>query len=599
MNDFEDLPFDSVEPEKPQQNLNDETLKTQKVSPQVVNDNLIIMDDRIKDIPVMQKSNTPQVTDGNIIILDDRIKDIPAKNSRISFKKTSIILPVIAFIFVSILGMYIFVKNSKADTIDLIRVEENKKIGYIDNQGSIIARCKYTYGTDFYKGYAIVKNTNNLYGVIDGKGVIEVSFGTYYYIGLFGDRYIVSKYTKDGLKQALLDSSLGELTSFKYDSISYSTDGMYLFTRDDTMGILNDEGKEIYTFKVDEVDDKNIDIEISNVTEELPLNERYAKVKVNNSSTIVNLATGKEVFNYTLKDLNVLDNNVFYIKSDNEQENSTYIVINNSDVKLKTNKYKRVRVDDYNSNIAIAINNDTSIEYIDLKNEKVINDNENNEYTYGDGFVVEKTHDFGENKDVYNIISSSGVVGSFTDYVPVTGEFKDDMLAVRKGENQYNFVNKEGKLINKDSYYYVNDFSNGYSIVENNNKYGVIDKKGKTVIPLSYISIEKLDDNLYSTLKDKYDTKLFMYRDENNNYGFVNSDNKIVVEAIYDSVKVITDKYPFVLVTYNGDKLLVNLATGKELPINVETESIKITDNYILIAENYYNYSGKLIYTRK
>ena len=598
MNEFDDLPFDSVEQSEPEQKINDETLKTQNVSPQVVNNNLIIMDDRIKDIPVMQKSDTPQISD-NIIILDDRIKNIPAKNSRISFKKTSIILPVIAFIFVSILGMYIFVKNSKADSINLIRVEENKKIGYIDSQGSIIARCKYTYGTDFYKGYAIVKNTNNLYGVIDGKGVIEVSFGTYYYIGLFGDRYIASKITNEGLKQALLDSSLKEITSFKYDSISYSNDGMYLFTRDNTMGILNTEGKEIYTFKVDEVDDKNIDIEISEVTDDLPLEERYAKVKVNNSSTIVNLSTGKEIYNYTLKDLNVLDNNVFYIKSDNEQENSTYIVVNHSSVKLKTDKYKRVRVDDYNSNIAVAINNDTSIEYIDLNNEKVINDNENNNYTYGDGIVVEMSHDFGENKDIYNIISSQGVLGSFRDYIPVNGAFKDDLLIVKISENKYNYVNTEGKLINNESYDYVSDFSNGYAIVGNNNKFGLIDKKGKSVIPLSYTYLERLDDNFYNTLRTKYKTSLFIYKDENNNYGFVNSSNKIVVEAIYDSVKTITDKYPFILVTYNGEKLLVNLETGKELPIKIETEAIKITDNYILIAENYYNYSGKLIYTRK
>ena len=312
------------------------------------------------DIP-FQNNVVPQVTNENIIILDERINNIPARNAKISFKKTSIILPVVAFIFVSILGMYLFVNNSKADAANLIRIEENKKVGYIDNEGTIVSRAKYTYGTEFYKGYAIVKNSNNLYGVINGKGVLEEPFGNYYYIGLFGGRYISSKLTNSGLKQALLGPKFEELTSYKYDSISYSKNGMYLFTRDETMGILNKEGKEIYSFKVDEIDDKNIDIEISEVDEELPLSERYAKVKVNDSSTIVNLETGKEVYSYTLKDINVLNNNVFYIKGDDVDENSTYIIIKDDQVKFKTSKYRRVRVDDYDSDIAIGINDNSSL----------------------------------------------------------------------------------------------------------------------------------------------------------------------------------------------------------------------------------------------
>ena len=219
------------------------------------------IDDFFSEIP-FDNSIAP-LSNENILILDNRIKDIPAKNSKVTFKRTSIILPVIAFVFVSILGMYLFINYSKAETDDLIRIEENKKFGYIDTEGTIVTRAKYPYGTEFYKGYAIVKNNNNLYGILNGKGVVEIPFGSFYYIGLFGNRYIASKITNEGLKQALLDYKLDELTSYKYDSLSYAKNGMYLFTRGETMGILNREGKEIYSFMVDEVDDRNIDIEIS------------------------------------------------------------------------------------------------------------------------------------------------------------------------------------------------------------------------------------------------------------------------------------------------------------------------------------------------
>ena len=410
MNDFDDIPFAS------------DSLEEIAFSD--------VKKDSFDDIP-FSSNVVPEVINNNLIIVDERVKGIPARNAKVSFKRTSIIFPVIAFVFVSILGMYLFVNNSKAEAANLIRIEESNKVGYIDTEGTIVSRTKYIYGTDFYKGYAIVKNNNNLYGILNGKGVIEVPFGNYYYIGLFGGRYITSKITNDGLKQALLDSNLDELTSFKYDSISYAKNGMYLFTRNETMGILNKEGKEIYSFKVDEVDDRNIDIEISEVDDSLPLSERYAKVKVNDSSTIINLDSGKEVYTYTLKDLNVLKNNVFYIKADELDENSMYIVIRDGEVKYKTSKYKRIRVDDYDSNIAIGINDDSTISYINLLTQKVINENNNNDYYYGDGLVLEKSHDFNSDSDTYSIISSKKVEGSFKDYVPVNNTFNNKMLNVK------------------------------------------------------------------------------------------------------------------------------------------------------------------------
>lgn len=535
----------------------------------------------------------------NILILDNRIKDIPAKNSKVTFKRTSIILPVIAFVFVSILGMYLFINYSKAETDDLIRIEENKKFGYIDTEGTIVTRAKYPYGTEFYKGYAIVKNNNNLYGILNGKGVVEIPFGNFYYIGLFGNRYIASKITNEGLKQALLDYKLDELTSYKYDSLSYAKNGMYLFTRGETMGILNREGKEIYSFMVDEVDDRNIDIEISDVDEDLPLSERYAKVKVNNSSTIINLATGKEIYNYTLKDIKVLKNNVFYIKADNKEENSTYIVINNSQVKLKTNSYKRVRVDDYSSLIAIGIDDDTNLTYINLTNQKPINDNTNNDYYYGNGLVLEKSHDFSADKDVYNIISSKKIEGSFTNYKPVNNTFYNNLLKVELYEGKYNFIDKKGTILNDSAYDEATEFNkNGYAIVSNDKNYGIINNNGKEVVKLSHLYIGFLDEDLFKLLSETYKKDLFIYQDKNT-YGFINSKDNIEIEAIYDDVKYLTDKYPIILAKYSNDLLLVNLAIGKELPIRLKSDNIKIKSNYIVIDNNYYNYSGKLIYTAK
>ena len=579
MNDFDEIPFESTDSSIIQNNVSN--------------------DNSFEDIPFTNEV-IPQVTNENILILDERIKDIPARNSKVSFKKTSIIFPVVAFVFVSILGMYLFVNNSKADTANLIRIEENNKYGFIDNEGTIVARAKYLSASEFYKGYAIVKNNNNLYGVINGKGVLEVPFGNYYYIGLFGNRYIASKVTNDGLKQALLDSNLEELTSFKYDSISYSKNGMYLFTRDETMGIINKDGKEIYSFKVDEVDDRNIQIEISEVESKLPLTERYAKVKVNNSSTIINLSTGKEIYRYTLKDINVLKNNVFYIKSDQSNENSTYIVVNESQVKLKTNKYKRIRVDDYDSNIAIGINDDSSTSYINLLTQKIMNDNKNYDYYYGDGVLLQKTHDFNNDKDVYNIISSKKVTGSFSDYKPVNNIFYNGILNVELHEGKYNYVDKEGNLLNDSTYDETSEFNEfGYSLVSVDNNYGVLNNKGKEIIKLEYSDIDFIDDALFKVLKEDYNKELFIYKDESGQYGFINSKDKVEIDSKYNKIEFITDDYPFALGYNENDIILINLLNGKKMPIKIYSDDIEIRDEYIVVEKNYYNYSGKLIYTVK
>ena len=594
MKDFDELPFEQND------NFSDDKkipANEGKVKTLLDENNIIVLDERVRDIPKEEKSLEPIFDDNNILILDPKIKDISPKNSKISFKKPTIIIPVIAFIFVSILGMYLFISNSHADTTNLIKIVENEKYGYIDTDGTVITRAKYIYGTDYYKGHAVVKNENNLYGVLNSKGVLEIPFGNYYYIGLFGNRYIASKQTKDGLKQALLDSSLNNKTSFKYDTISYAKNGIYLFTRGETMGVLNTEGKEIYSFKVDEIDSKNIDIDISPVTKDISLSNRYAKVKVNDSSTIINLSTGKKVFKYTLDKIEVLDNNVFYIKSESKNLNNIYIVIGDNKVKLKTTKYLRVRVDDIDSDIAIGINDDSSISYINLNTQEEINVDKNNKYTYGDGIVVEKRYDFNLEDYNYNIITADGIVSSFRNYIPTTGEFSNDKLIVQVSENKYNFINKKGKLLSKTLYDTVSDFNeNGYAIVSNNGMYGVINSSGKEVVKLSYYNIMFLDEEMDKLLSEK-NRKLFIYQDGTERYGIIDSKGKNETNALYDKIDYITDKYPIIKVKYNGELLLYNLESNKELPIKVTSNNITIKDNYIIVGNSYYNYSGKLIYT--
>lgn len=508
-------------------------------------------------------------------------------------KKTSRVLPVVAFLFVSLIGVYIFINKANADSVNLIKIEENSKTGYIDNSGEVIVKPKYLYGTDFYKGYAIVKNYNSLYGIIDGKGKNKIAFGNIFSATLYGNRYAVSKFTNEGLKMGLMTSNLEELTRFKYDNITYSKSGVFIFTRDETMGIMNNDGKEIYTYKVDEIDDRNISVEVSNLTDD-STSDVYAKVKINSSSTIINTKTGNEAYKYTLDEINVLDNNVFYIK--NKTGNNKYFVIKNDKIVFETTDYKRIRIESLDSNIAICIKDNAQIDYVNLLDKSVINADDGKDYTYSDGVVLIKKYDFNLKKEVYTIYTPNKELGTFSDIKTVDNKFQNDFMKIKTQNDKYGFINKNGNVVTKKEYEEVSDYNkNGFAIVSNDNLYGVINEKGKEVVQLKYDEIIFLNDTLFKNIKKLTRKELFIFK-EKDKYGIIDSDGKELIKPIYDSFDIITTKYPIIKGKYNGENVIINLETFKDLSIK-SPKKIQVYENYIISNNSYYNYNGEVIYT--
>ena len=508
-------------------------------------------------------------------------------------KKTSRVLPVVAFLFVSLIGVYIFINKANADSVNLIKIEENSKTGYIDNSGEVIVKPKYLYGTDFYKGYAIVKNYNSLYGIIDGKGKNKIAFGNIFSATLYGNRYAVSKFTNEGLKMGLMTSNLEELTRFKYDNITYSKSGVFIFTRDETMGIMNNDGKEIYTYKVDEIDDRNISVEVSNLTDD-STSEVYAKVKINSSSTIINTKTGNEVYKYTLDEINVLDNNVFYIK--NKTGNNKYFVIKNDKIVFETTDYKRIRIENLDSNIAICIKDNAQIDYVNLLDKSIINADDGKDYTYSDGVVLIKKYDFNLKKEVYTIYTPNKELGTFSDIKTIDNKFQNNFMKIKTQNDKYGFINKNGNVVTKKEYEEVSDYNkNGFAIVSNDNLYGVINEKGKEVVQLKYDEIIFLNDTLFKNIKKLTKKELFIFK-EKDRYGIIDSDGKELIKPIYDSFDIITTKYPIIKGKYNGENVIINLETFKDLSIK-SPKKIQVYENYIISNNSYYNYNGEVIYT--
>lgn len=531
-------------------------------------------------------------TEKDILNMNSEL-NIPIK--RKSFiEKYAVVLPIFAFVLTLFMGLYLFISNTNANETNLIKIEENKKIGYVDTDGNVIVRAKYISGSDYYKGLAIVKNQNNLSAIIDNKGNMKANFGNYFYIERFSENYIVSKFTNEGLKLGLLDSSLHEITKFKYDNISYAKSGTFVFLRNDIMGILNQNGKEIYTFAVDETDDKDISVEVSKTPSNVK--EKYAKIKVNNSSTIINLLTGKEIYKYTLEEINVLENNIFYIKS--EKANDKYIVIKDDKIKFETSNYKLVRIEDYDSDILVCLKNDMNYDYINLNNRKIINNNANINYYYSDGLILENKHDFDNNTDKYWIKNTKRTLSEFENIKLVDNKIINGMLKIYTQNNKFNYINTSGKIINEQEYDKVSNFDEfGYAVVSKNNLYGVIDKNGKEVIPIKYENIKTINEDLFKNLKNKFNKELFIYSSGNKD-GIISSKNDIIVKATYDSFKFVSTKYPIIVGILDDNKNVINLDLEKEFNIKINKD-IEVYDNYFLIDNKYYNYNGNLLYKIK
>ena len=226
------------------------------------------------------------------------IKDFKIKSTK---TKKIVKKSMLYIIILMLIGFEFFINKTGELLNDLrvyasdnqpIKIVQNDKYGYIDYTGERLVNPKYTYADDFIKGYAIVKNTSNLPLIIDKGGKEAVKSGVYFSLYRADNDIIASKVTKNGLKYGILNENLKEKTPFTYDMISYKG-SVYSYVKENAVGLINKNGKQIYEYKLTDKDDKIIDVFPCNVTDESY--QRYGIVKINSSSQIVNLKDGKEV----------------------------------------------------------------------------------------------------------------------------------------------------------------------------------------------------------------------------------------------------------------------------------------------------------------
>ena len=92
-----------------------------------------------------------------------------------------------------------------------------------------------------------------------------------------------------------------------------------------------------------------------------------------------------------------------------------------------------------------------------------------------------------------------------------------------KLNNQYGYVDKNGKEITSPQYDSVLGFFDGMAVVEKNKKFGFINTEGQEVIPVQYEEVHSFGEGLAAVKK-------------NGKWGFSNKKGKIVIFFQYDNI---------------------------------------------------------------
>lgn len=335
--------------EQPQQNENNQTgealgLNQAKVTQQSQPETIVqqASDFNVQPTSVtLQQVSTPQ----NPNINNKPISNLP--DNKKSNKKGLIAIAITVIAIVA--GVFIFTKPFASDEkleqqkIDnmfnpnkLIPVKDDDEYGYINPNGKLVIKPNYDSVSEFHGDYAIVRTESEIddiettiYQVIDKKG--NVKHQSEYEI-----EYL-EKYQLWIIDERLYNSSMKEISTDDV-RVEYEESGYFVWvnSKKNTGGIMNEKGKQTYTYEFQE-DESYISIEPSSVDESL--DETYCRINIENEKyAIVNCDTGVVVHDFSDKYVSPSNDNIFEILDHDTFEQISTIYIQDNKILYKTER---------------------------------------------------------------------------------------------------------------------------------------------------------------------------------------------------------------------------------------------------------------------
>lgn len=567
--------------------------------------------DKLLDFSVTEEKTSEDLNkvlennnDNNISINANKLEEYKPsiKDFKIKSAKTRLIVKksMLYVVIIMLIGFEFFITKTGNILNDLrvygsdnqpIKIIQNDKYGYIDSYGEKVVNPKYIYAEDFVNGYAIVRNSSNLPLIINKGGKEVVPSGTYFSIYRADKNIICSKATKAGLKYGVLDPNLREIIPFNYDSINY-LGNIYSFVNENTVGIINSNGKEIFTYKLTNNDSKVIKVSKSNVSDGvIP----YGVVTVNKTSQIVNLETGKSSSSPTLNKIVAEDNNVFYEITKNSSKK--YMYVQDDKVLVESESYKSMSVKSITSGVIKAINDKYGYEFISTSSLEQIKKGLNNTEAFeGNNVFMYIRRNYKKNFNEIVLIKNGKEFKTIDGNYEVYKGFKNGFAILKLDDGKYTYINESGDFINSDRYIEAGEFdSYGDAVAKKESGYGIIGKDGKTKLGFEYNEIKSISENVKLKLSSESKAVFYATKKENR-YILYNSKGKKVSKTYYNDIEFDTD-YPVFKASTNTLDLIITNKDLNEIKLTSFNTEYEAHDNYIIVKDEYYNYDGKLIHT--
>ena len=166
--------------------------------------------------------------------------------------------------------------------------------------------------------------------------------------------------------------------------------------------------------------------------------------------------------------------------------------------------------------------NEVSNKFSELRTNKESNNYDwLRSYTAGEDLIKNAVAKY--NLQKYRELSS---IGSF-EYSELAEQRKKELAIVQRGEFEYNFIDKQGKLLLNEWFKSVSCFYNGFSVVQRGyNQYNFIDRQGKLLSDEWFKSVDYFNKDGFAKVQRK-DSK----------WNFITKDGKIISEQWFKSVE--------------------------------------------------------------
>lgn len=452
-----------------------------------------------------------------------------------------------------------------------LKYQKDGKYGILNLEGKEITKAIYDEITSLpYKEGELIVKQNDKYGVINIKGnsIIEVAYDEVKVDGYYTDEnsyryagYIVLIKMQEGYRYGYLNYKGKEILKTEYNEISRVTEieekdkeylicaknGQYGIARQQEVivgneyqsiqydatnrvfivekskkyGVVNLEGKLIVPVQYKQIDITGIYLYAQNEQGTTVYNNNGTETKVDANIAILNTSNDK----YRIRINNENGTKYGVINREGKQlieEKYSYIEYLYDNYFIISNENRKLGIIDDKENIKVEPNHDSlqKIKDTDLI-QAILPDNKTIQiYTRTMEKVCEMTNAIIEVEENYIKIYNE----SETKYLDKEGKelkntevYANNKIFVAVKDNQYGFVDKEGKVVVNYQYDKAYEFNQyGFASVRKDNKWGVINEQGQEIVaPIYEIENQKQPFFIGRYYRVIYGLGEFYFTDEN------------------------------------------------------------------------------------